>query len=299
MNYKEKAYDEAIKQLRMHAPLIWQRCGFFLGSQSALLIFYCNRTRQMPFLEPIVICMMGIVVSIVWLRITTQGRDIQREWRKKVIKLEKQFKITPDSLILEIGFGGGEHLAEMAKREAKSGFLGAEPFQNGVASLLAHLNGSHDTGTGKLELEKGRTDNVRIWPGDIRELFEKFPEGVFKRIYLLYPDPWPNKRHAERRFINTYNIPHLYRLLMENGELVLATDVAPYVEWTLEKMAEAGLFYQTKRNIHTPPRGWISTRYEKKGIAAGRQPTYLIFKKKQKMKKKLDVGKKMRHDRII
>lgn len=90
MNYKEKAYDEAIKQLRMHAPLIWQRCGFFLGSQSALLIFYCNRTRQMPFLEPIVICMMGIVVSIVWLRITTQGRDIQREWRKKVIKLEKQ-----------------------------------------------------------------------------------------------------------------------------------------------------------------------------------------------------------------
>lgn len=90
MNYKEKAYDEAIKQLRMHAPLIWQRCGFFLGSQSALLIFYCNRTRQMPFFEPVVICMMGIVVSIAWLRITTQGRDIQREWRKKVIVLEKQ-----------------------------------------------------------------------------------------------------------------------------------------------------------------------------------------------------------------
>lgn len=90
MNFKEKAYDEAIKQLRMHAPLIWQRCGFFLGSQSALLIFYCNRTRQMPFFEPIVICMMGIVVSIVWFRITTQGRDLQREWRKEVIMLEKQ-----------------------------------------------------------------------------------------------------------------------------------------------------------------------------------------------------------------
>ena len=205
--------------------------------------------------------------------------------QKGKIKLEKQFGILPESLELEIGFGGGEHLAEVAKKQPQIGFLGAEPFQNGVASLLAHLNGSHNTGSGELKLEKERTDNVRIWPGDIRELFDKLPDGIFKRIYLLYPDPWPKKRHAERRFINTYNIPHLYRLLEDEGELMLATDVAPYVEWALEKMAELGLFVQTKRAIHTPPKGWTSTRYEKKGIAAGRQPTYLIFKKKQKNKK--------------
>ena len=199
---------------------------------------------------------------------------------KGKIKLEKQFGIQPESLVLEIGFGGGEHLAEIAKNQPKTGFLGAEPFQNGVASLLAHLNGSHDTGSGELELEQGRVDNVRIWPGDIRELFHKFPDECFKRIYLLYPDPWPKKRHAERRFINSYNIPHLYRLLADNGELMLATDVAPYVEWAQEKMAESNLFKQTKKDVHTPPKGWISTRYEKKGIAAGRKPTYLIFKKK-------------------
>ena len=206
--------------------------------------------------------------------------------QKGNIKLDKQFGISPKELVLEIGFGGGEHLAEMSKRQAKTGFLGAEPFQNGVASLLAHLNGSHNTGSGELKLEDGRVDNVRIWPGDIRELFEKFPDGCFKRIYLLYPDPWPKKRHAERRFINTYNIPHLYRLLANDGELMLATDVAPYVEWALEKMAESGLFQQTKRAIHTPPKDWIPTRYEKKGIAAGRIPSYLIFKKKIKKCKK-------------
>ena len=220
--------------------------------------------------------------------------DLMKNWLPKLtvkvpnkgkIHLEKQFGIVPQSLELEIGFGGGEHLAEMAKREQTTGFLGAEPFQNGVASLLAHLNGSHATGSGILELEAGRVDNIRIWPGDIRELFEKFPDGCFKRIYLLYPDPWPKKRHAERRFINSYNIPHIYRLLCDDGELMLATDVAAYVEWALEKMAESGLFHQTKRSVHTPPKGWIPTRYEKKGIAAGRKPTYLIFKKKQKNKK--------------
>ena len=205
---------------------------------------------------------------------------------KGKIELKKQFGVFPKSLELEIGFGGGEHLAKIAYQQPNIGFLGAEPFLNGVASLLAHLNGSHTTGMGELKLEKGRVDNVRIWPGDIRELFDKFPDGTFKRIYLLYPDPWPKKRHAERRFINTYNIPHLYRLLENNGELVLATDVTSYVDWSLEKMKESGLFKQTKKAIHVPPKSWIPTRYEKKGIAAGRIPTYLIFKKKQKKLKK-------------
>ena len=81
--------------------------------------------------------------------------------------------------------------------------------------------------------------------------------------------------------------------------MILATDVAPYVEWALEQMDELNLFRQTKKAIHTSPKGWISTRYEQKGIAAGRQPTYLIFKKKQKIKKVLDVCKKMRHDKSI
>jgi len=201
-------------------------------------------------------------------------------------KIQLKFGIQPQKLVLEVGFGGGEHLAELAKREPSTGFLGAEVFLNGVASLLAHLNGSHRSGVGKLELEKGRTDNIRIWPEDIRLLFDKLPDGIFDEIYVLYPDPWPKKRHAQRRFINDENIPVLWRLLTPKGKVYLATDVTQYAEWALERMNESQFFKQTKKDIFTPPKGWISTRYEQKGLAAGRQPNYMIFQKKDKKIKK-------------
>ena len=201
-------------------------------------------------------------------------------------KIHLKFGITPQKLVLEVGFGGGEHLAELAKREPKTGFLGAEVFLNGVASLLAHLQGSHRSGVGKLALEEGRVDNIRIWPEDIRLLFGKLPDTIFDEIYVLYPDPWPKKRHAQRRFINDENIPVLWRLLTPQGKVYLATDVAQYAEWALEKMKESKLFLQTKKDTLTPPKGWISTRYEQKGIKAGRRPNYMIFQKKDKKIKK-------------
>ena len=201
-------------------------------------------------------------------------------------KIQLKFGIKPKKLVLEVGFGGGEHLAQLAKREPETGFLGAEVFLNGVASLLAHLNGSHRCGTGKLELEKGRVDNVRIWPEDIRLLFDKLPNAIFNEIYVLYPDPWPKKRHAQRRFINDENIPQLWRLLTPKGKVYLVTDVIQYAQWALERMNESKLFLQTKKNTLTPPKGWISTRYEQKGLAAGRHPNYMIFQKKDKKVKK-------------
>ncbi len=208
-------------------------------------------------------------------------------------KIQLKFGIIPQKMVLEVGFGGGEHLAELAKRETTTGFLGAEVFLNGVASLLAHLNGSHRSGTGKLELEPKRVDNIRIWPEDIRLLFDKLPEGIFNEIYVLYPDPWPKKRHAQRRFINDDNIPELWRLLAPKGKIYLATDVAAYAEWALDRMKESKLFSQIKKDIFTPPKGWISTRYEQKGLAAGRQPNYMIFQKKdKKVKKSLTKQKK-------
>lgn len=109
------------------------------------------------------------------------------------------FGIHPQEVWLEIGFGGGEHIAELAKMYPHIGFIGAEPFINGVASLLAHLNGSHEKPTTHLNLEEERTDNVRIWPDDVRDLFPFFQDKLFQRIFLLYPDPWPKARHAERR----------------------------------------------------------------------------------------------------
>ncbi len=196
------------------------------------------------------------------------------------------FGITPKEVWLEIGFGGGEHVAELAKIYPDIGIIGAEPFMNGVASLLAHLNGSHMKQAVHSSLEEGRSDNVRIWPDDIRPVFPSFSDGCFERIFVLYPDPWPKARHAERRFINQRNIPELARMVSDTGAVYVATDVIEYAEWAVEQMALSGLFEQIHPDTSKPPVDWVPTRYEKKGIAAGRKPTYLVFRKKKSYNKK-------------
>lgn len=197
----------------------------------------------------------------------------------KVINLRRVFGIWPRAVWLEVGFGGGEHLAALAQRHPDIGFIGAEPFVNGVASLLAHLNGSHLKQAAHAQLDAARADNVRIWPDDIRLLFPFFPDESFERVYILYPDPWPKARHAERRFVNQTNIRELHRLLPEDGRVIIATDVAAYAEWASDQMAGSGLFQPEQADVRAPPPGWVATRYEKKGIAAGRKPSYLIFRK--------------------
>ncbi len=209
------------------------------------------------------------------------------------------FGIKPRAVYLEIGFGGGEHLAELSRRHPDIGFIGAEPFLNGVASLLAHLNGSHLTQAAHTDLAAGRADNVRVWPDDIRMLFPFFADGAFDRIYILYPDPWPKARHAERRFVNQKNIADLHRLLADQGQVIVATDVAAYAGWALDQMARSGLFQSENADVHAPPSGWVATRYEKKGLAAGRAPSYLIFRKKKPVGKKgLDLSVKKVHNAI-
>lgn len=201
-------------------------------------------------------------------------------------KIKFNFGIRPKKLYLEVGFGGGEHLAELALKHPDIGFVGAEPFLNGVASLLAHLSDTHEKGVGKIALSPNRTDNVRIWPDDVRQLFEKLPDEIFEGIFVLYPDPWPKKRHAERRFIGPDNIPELWRLLSPKGKVYLATDVENYAAWAKEKMDESQIFTQVHSDIFVPPKDWVPTRYELKGIAAGRSPIYMIFQKKEKKLKK-------------
>ena len=200
--------------------------------------------------------------------------------KQKKVNLYKAFGVPVDQIWLEIGFGGGEHLAELALKNPNVGFLGAEPFIDGVASLLAHLNGSHRYPHSDMGLEKTRVDNVRIWPDDIRLLLPSFSDKTFHRIFVLYPDPWPKARHAERRFINATNLPELHRLLTDDGELIVATDVAGYADWVKEQMQLFGKFKIVNKNQHQPPKDWVSTRYEQKGIQAGRQPNYFIFCKK-------------------
>ena len=201
--------------------------------------------------------------------------------KKEKVSFKTLFSTPMNEYWLEIGFGGGEHVAELALKYKDVGFFAAEPFINGVASLLAHLNGSHDGKTTHTGLDLERADNVRIWDDDVREVFPFFEDKVFKKIFLLYPDPWPKARHAERRFTNKINQKHLHRLLDDDGCFYVATDVHAYAEWTLEQVAELGLFEQVNEDISLPPQDWVPTRYEKKGIAAGRKPIYLVFQKKK------------------
>ena len=196
--------------------------------------------------------------------------------------LNTLFSFKTRALWLEVGFGGGEHLAEMARRNSDVGFIGAEPFLNGVASLLSHLNGTWGkTANTEQLIEIGRTDNVRIYPDDIRHLFDAFPDNSFERIFILYPDPWPKARHEDRRFCNSKNLPQLHRLLQKGGQLRIATDVQQYADWAVEQIENSGLFERINKDVRKPFEDWVSTRYEQKGLKAGRVPTYLIYQPKK------------------
>ncbi len=168
---------------------------------------------------------------------------------------------------LEIGFGSGEHLVHMAGAHPDIAFIGCEPFVNGVAKLTAKLD---DVGC----------DNVKIHPGDARDLLDVLPEGSIGRVYLLYPDPWPKRRHHRRRFMNSPQIDQLSRVLKPGGQLRLATDIGDYVRQSLEVMQPRTEFqWQAERASawRQPWAGWPSTRYEQKAKRAGRPAHYLIW----------------------
>lgn len=170
---------------------------------------------------------------------------------------------------LEIGFGGGEHLLARAAASPETGYLGAEPFVNGVAKLLA---GIHAQGL----------QNIRIHHDDARDLIEWLTPACITGVDILYPDPWPKSRHHKRRFIRPSTIAELGRIMRPGAELLFVSDIDDYVRWTEDLMAKTADF----QPVHTgdgdqrhPPEGWPSTRYEKKAIAAGRVPAYLTFKR--------------------
>ena len=178
----------------------------------------------------------------------------------------KLFPHAPKILWLEIGFGGGEHLAALAARHPQHGFIGCEPFVNGVASLLDHL-------------DREGIKNVRMLPNDARLMLDALPDASVERCFVLFADPWPKARHAERRFINPENLQRLARVLAKNAELRLATDDKKLAQWTQDNLAKADDFVQTY-NAFTPPADWVPTRYEQKAAKAGRAPVYLIYRRR-------------------
>lgn len=194
------------------------------------------------------------------------------------------FDIPVKSAWLEIGFGGGEHLAAQSEKHRDVGFIGAEVYLNGVTSLLAHLTGTE--GVGNLDenvgLKEGRADNVRIYDEDARDLFAGLADASFERIYVLFPDPWPKRKHESRRFIGPKNIPVLARLLKKGGLLRVASDDMTYIRWALRHLLDCPEFKwtaQTSADWKNPPDDWEQTRYEQKALAKGKKPVYLTFER--------------------
>ncbi|HIJ62797.1 MAG TPA: tRNA (guanosine(46)-N7)-methyltransferase TrmB [Rhodospirillaceae bacterium] len=177
------------------------------------------------------------------------------------------FPRRPGEVWLEIGFGGGEHLAWQAARHPEIGIIGCEVFVNGIASLLGHV-------------EAQGLDNVRVFPEDARLLMPALPDGGIGRAFVLFPDPWPKKRHIERRFVGPDNLDQLARLLAPGAELRIATDDPTYQKWAREQMARHPDFQDLTGEATAKPDDWPATRYEEKALAAGRQPHYLVYRRR-------------------
>jgi len=177
------------------------------------------------------------------------------------------FPLMPKEIWLEIGFGGGEHLAAWAAKHLDFGFLGCEPFVNGVASLLNHI-------------DRQQLRNVRVLADDARLLLDALKEASIDRAFVLFADPWPKARHAKRRFIGSENILRLARALKQGAELRLATDDPKLAIWMEECMNASADFAPLSTHVGTPPPDWISTRYEQKAIKAGRKPAYMSYRRR-------------------
>lgn len=180
------------------------------------------------------------------------------------IDLHKTFN-DKHGIYLEIGFGGGEHLAAVAQANPEIGFIGCEPFVNGVASLLEHIH------------EK-QISNIRIYDHDARLLLNALPAESIERTYILFADPWPKARHHKRRIINHDTLTELRRVMKPGAQLRIASDDPSYLEWIEEHLAETPHF--TALPGHNPdeqPDDWPRTRYQEKAVREGRSCRFFIL----------------------
>ncbi len=183
--------------------------------------------------------------------------------------LGELFQGKPDQVMLEIGFGGGEHLAGQARQAPHVGFIGVEPFINGMAKMLG-------------QIDDDDLKNVRLFDDDASLILDWLPDNCLDRVDLLYPDPWPKKRHWKRRFVNAPNLDRIERVLKPGGLFRFASDIDTYVNWTLQNVARhssLSWLAASSADWNNPWEGWTRTRYEAKAIREGRPPAYLRFEK--------------------
>lgn len=189
---------------------------------------------------------------------------------ERVRQGEALFAESFSEIWLEIGFGGGEHLAARAREAPRVGFIGCEPFINGVAKLLAILDAE-------------TLGNVRIRAGDARELVGALPTASLSRVYILYPDPWPKRRQNKRRLISPETLEELARVLKPGAEVRFATDIDDYAGWTLSRFLASPHFEWpagVADHWRRPWPNWAPTRYEAKARAEGRPSAYFTFRRR-------------------
>jgi tRNA (guanine-N7-)-methyltransferase len=173
---------------------------------------------------------------------------------------------------LEIGFGAGEHLAEQAERHPEIGFIGCEVFEDGIVRLLG-------------EVARRGLGNVRLFTDDARLLLAALPPRCIGRVFILFPDPWPKRRHHKRRLVAPATLDLLAEAMSDGAELRLATDDRDYLAWMLEHtIAHPDFVWLARRpcDWRERPEDWPATRYEAKARAAGRTPAFLRFQRRRR-----------------
>ena len=187
------------------------------------------------------------------------------------LKVSALFDKRPRHIWLEIGFGAGEHLVAQARAHPDIGMIGCDPFFEGVGKLLSQIDAEG-------------LKNIRIFPGDARGLLSALPAECLGKVFALFPDPWPKKRHHKRRLVNRSFLDELARVMCNDGEFRLSTDHDEHVRWVLGLLLGHEAFGWAARrpgNWQTRPTDAAFTRYERKAIAAGRTCIYLQFKRRR------------------
>ena len=218
------------------------------------------------------------------------GRPLRKAQRKRLATLLPQLSIAsserhedPSGLFvplvktvwLEVGFGSGEHLAAQAKAHPEIGFIGCEPFINGVARLVRTIAISD-------------IKNIRIHAADARQLIETLPDSSIERCFILFPDPWPKRRHHRRRIVSPDTLAELARVIVDGGRLRLASDHRGYVRWILFHTLQQGAFEwcaKSSKDWLTRPSDWPTTRYEEKAAQRGETSIYLEFNRRTRSDK--------------
>jgi len=184
-------------------------------------------------------------------------------------RLSELFGAGVDQVKLEIGFGGGEHLIAEAEAYPATGFIGCEPYVNGMAKILA-------------QIEARGIGNIRLFAGDAAELLAWAPKASLARIDLIHPDPWPKRRHWKRRFVQDATVVAMARALRDDGEFRFVCDIDDYSAWTLAHLNRSAEFAWTAecaRDWREPFAGYTMTRYGRKAEREGRRAAYLHFRR--------------------